>query len=312
MLDVRRLRVLKEVAARGSFSAAAESLSYTQPAVSQQIAALEREAGTVLVERGARGVRLTDAGRILVGHAEAILARLADAEAELEALSGLRAGRLRLMAFDSAGATIMPPAIARLRERHPGLEVTLEPGEGGEALAAVRAGDIDIALDIAPPRGRRADDGLERTFLLEDPMYVVLPDGHPQARRARLRLADLADESWITGAPGATCTDSQILLGACSAAGFEPRIAFHSDDYNAIQGFIAAGVGVSLVPDLALATVREDVVARSLGARPPTRVIEAVTLAAGYRSPAKQAALDVLVEVGAEFAGRNEALALAS
>src|ERR671938_546941 len=124
MLDVKRLRVLREVAARGSFSGAAEALSYTQSAVSQQIAALEREAGAQLVERNARGVRLTDAGRVLVAHADAVLARLADAEAELSALAGLRAGRVRVASFPSAGATVMPKAIACFRERHPAVEVT--------------------------------------------------------------------------------------------------------------------------------------------------------------------------------------------
>src|ERR671920_1340718 len=134
MLDVRRLRVLREVAARGSFSAAAEALAYTQSAVSQQIAALEREAGTTLVERNARGVRLTDAGRALVAHADVILTRLADAEAELEAIAGARGGRVRIVSFPSAGATIAPRAIGRFRERHPGGDVTLEPREPHEGL----------------------------------------------------------------------------------------------------------------------------------------------------------------------------------
>src|SRR6187455_3832914 len=136
MLDVRRMRVLREVAARGSFSAAADALAYTQSAISQQIAA---------VERNARGVRLTDAGRALVEHADAILARLADAEAELEAIAGLRGGRLRLAAFPSAGASIMPEAIARFRERHPAVELTLEPAEPGPALSRLRGGEVDIA-----------------------------------------------------------------------------------------------------------------------------------------------------------------------
>src|ERR687893_1699053 len=129
MLDVRRMRVLREVAARGSFSAAADALAYTQSAVSQQMAALEREAGTRLVERSARGVRLTEAGRALVRHADVILARLADAEAELEAIAGLRGGRVRLVSFPTAAATLMPRAIAMFRERHPGVELSLEPGE---------------------------------------------------------------------------------------------------------------------------------------------------------------------------------------
>src|SRR5947199_10791771 len=133
MLDVRRMRVLKEVAAKGSFSAAAESLAYTQSAVSQQIAALEREAGLQLVERSARGVHLTEAGRVLLGHADDILRRLSDAEAELEAMAGLRGGRLRLVAFPSAGASIMPEAVARFRERHPAVEVTLAPADPDQA-----------------------------------------------------------------------------------------------------------------------------------------------------------------------------------
>src|SRR3954447_4855680 len=186
MLDVRRMRVLREVARRGSFSAAAESLAYTQSAVSQQIAALEREAGTRLVERNARGVRLTDAGRALVEHADAILARLADAEAELEAIAGLRGGRLRLAAFPSAGATIMPEAIVRFRDRHPGVELTLEPAEPEPAIAQLRTGEIDIALDLTAGYRAPADDGIERLQLLDDPMYVALPLGHALARKRNL------------------------------------------------------------------------------------------------------------------------------
>src|SRR4051812_30078411 len=148
MLDVRRMRVLREVAAKGSFSAAAGSLAYTQSAVSQQIAALEREAGTRLVERSARGVRLTDAGRALVAHTDVILARLADAESELEAIAGLRGGRLRLVSFASAGATIVPRAIARFRDRHPAVEISVTPGEPDEGLAMLRAGECDLALVI--------------------------------------------------------------------------------------------------------------------------------------------------------------------
>src|ERR671917_2281471 len=163
MLDVKRLRVLREVAAKGSFSAAAESLAYTQSAVSQQIAALEREAGTRLVDRSARGVRMTDAGRALVRHADVILARLSDAEAELEAIAGLRGGRVRLVSFASAGATLMPRAIALFRERHPAVEITLEPGEPDEAMAKLRGGEADIALTIDAEFCSIAEDGIEFT-----------------------------------------------------------------------------------------------------------------------------------------------------
>src|SRR3954468_24623707 len=312
MLDVRRLRVLREVAAQGSFSAAADALSYTQSAVSQQIAALEREAGTRLVERSARGVTLTDAGRALVAHADAILARLADAEQELEAIAGLRGGRLRLAAFPSACATLMPLAIARFRERHPGVDLSLDPADPDPALRALGAGDSDIALSIEATFETPADhEGLERIVLLDDPMYVMLAADHPLARKSRLRLQDLAGESWMVGTAG-YCPDANIFLRACQSAGFDPRIAFQLDDYLAIQGFVAAGMGVSFIPDLALVAVRDDIVVRSLGQKPPVRRIVAATLVDSYRSPARRAMLDVLVEVSAEFGDRRTKLALAS
>jgi DNA-binding transcriptional LysR family regulator len=311
MLDVRRLRVLREVAAQGSFSAAADALSYTQSAVSQQIAALEREAGSRLVERNARGVRLTEAGRALVAHTDAILARLADAEDELQAIAGLRGGRLRVAAFPSACATLMPLAVARFRELHPGVDLSLLPAEPDEALRLLRAGEADIALSIETTFACSTPDDVARVELLDDPMYIMMPADHPLAGRARLRLADLTEASWMVGTTG-TCPDASIFLRACQVAGFEPRIAFHLDDYNAIQGFVAAGMGVSFIPDLALIAVRDDVVVRSLGAKPPVRRITATTLAESYCSPAKQAMLDVLVEVAGEFGTRRHELALAS
>jgi len=310
MLDVKRLRVLREVASKGSFSAAAESLAYTQSAVSQQIAALEREAGTVLVDRNARGVRLTEAGRALVRHADVILARLADAEAELDAIAGIRGGRLRMVSFPTAGATIAPRAIGRFRERFPGVEVTLAPREPDEGLDCLKAGECDIALTVEAGFDRITDKAIERHPLLEDPMYVCLGTCHPLARKSKLRLKDLAEESWIMGVTG-TCPDGLILQRACQNAGFEPKTAFQSDDYVAIQGFVAAGVGVCFIPDLALVAVRDDVVIREREGRAPVRHILAATLAGGYRSPAAEAMLEILAEVGAEFQATNQSLALA-
>ncbi len=296
---------------RGSFSAAAESLAYTQSAVSQQIAALEREAGTVLVERRARGVHLTDAGRALVAHADVILARLADAEAELEAIAGIRGGRLRLVSFPTAGATIAPLAIARFRERHPGVEVTLAPREPDEGLDCLKTGECDIALTVEAGFAPIADPAIERHPLLEDPMYLCVSACHRVARKARIRMADLAEECWILGTTG-VCPDGVVLERACQAAGFEPRVAFQSDDYYAIQGFVAAGVGVCLIPDLALVAVRDDVVIRCLEGRTPVRHVLAATLAGGYLSPAAAAMLDILREVGAEWAAQQGSLAQAS
>jgi DNA-binding transcriptional LysR family regulator len=263
------------------------------------------------VDRSARGVKLTDAGEALVRHADAVLARLADAEAELEAINGLRGGRLRLVAFPTAGATLAPRAIAEFRERHPGVELTLVPGEPEDGLAALKAGETDIALLIETGFETSYDPAIERTPLLEDPMYVLLPSGHPLAERRRLRIEDLCDESWIIGAATTTCPDSVILLRACAGAGFEPRVVFNSDDYLAIQGFVAAGMGVSLIPDLALLALRDDVVVRALRTRPPARHIVAGTLAGGYCSPAKTAMLEILQDVGREFEAKRQTLALA-
>src|ERR687893_24690 len=310
MLDVRRMRVLREVALRGSFSAAAEALSFTQSAVSQQVAALEREAGAVLVERSARGVRLTEAGEAVVRHAEAILARLAEAESELEAIAGLRGGRLRTAAFESVAETIMPVAVAQFAKQHPGVELSMAMMEPEDSLAALRAGDIDLAVTVgrgAP--GDRDGDGVAHHHLLEDPMYLVLPQGHPLARKRGLRLADVAEEPWIGGEPNCEC--NRMITQACMRFGFDPRIAFETDDYSAVQGFVAAGVGVSLIAELGLRTIRDDIVVRPLGRDTPVRQIYATALT-GYRSPATIAMIDVLREVGAEHAARRPRLELVS
>ncbi len=310
MLDVRRMRVLREVALRGSFSAAAESLSFTQSAVSQQIAALEREAGAILVERSARGVRLTDAGEAVVRHAEGILSKLAEAEAELEAIAGLRGGRLRLAAFESAAATVMPIAISAFAQQYPAVELSMTLLEPEEAVAALRAGDIDLAITFgAGKREDRDGEGVTHHHLLEDPMYLVLPPNHPLARKRGVRLADLADEPWIGGAPDCEC--NRMISQACLRFGFDPRIAFETDDYSAVQGFVAAGVGVSLIAELGLRTVRDDIVIRPLGRDTPVRQIFATALK-GYRSPATAAMIDVLRETGAAHEARRPVLELVS
>src|SRR5919202_3606684 len=303
MLDVRRMRVLREVAVRGSFSAAAEALSFTQSAVSQQIAALEREAGATLVERSARGVRLTEAGEAVVRHTEAVLARLAEAEAELEAIAGLRGGRLRSAAFESAGATLMPLAIAAFRERHPAIELSMAMLEPEDSLPQLRAGELDLALTF-DSHGGAGVDGIALQHLLDDPMYLVVPRDHPLAHRRHLRLADLAEEAWIGGP--ADCECNRLIRRTCAAAGYDPRIAFETDDYTAVQGFVAAGVGVSLIAELGLRTVRDDIVVRSLVRETPVRHIYAATLAEGYRSPATQAMLEILGEVAERYERRPQ------
>ena len=310
MLDVRRMKVLREVATRGSFSAAAEALSYTQSAVSQQIDALEREVGTKLVERSARQIRLTDAGEALVRHTESVLANLAEAEAELEALAGLRSGRVRLASFPSAGSAIVPQAIANFRARHPAVELRLIEAEPEHSLPRLRAGELDIALTYSPSLvADEALAGLDTERLLEDPFYLVLPVGHPLAARARVRLKDLAGEPWINGTDACPCSGQ--VGRACALAGFEPHVAFESDDFATVQGLVAAGVGVALIPDLGFATLRDDIVIRELASDAPVRYVEAATLP-GYRSPASEAMLEVLRETAARYRSARVELAVAS
>jgi DNA-binding transcriptional LysR family regulator len=305
MLDVKQLRVLKEVGEQGSFSAAAEALSYTQPAVSQQIAALEKRAGATLVDRTSRGVRLTEAGRALVEHAEVVLSRLAAAEAELEAMAGIRGGRVRLASFPTAGASLLPPAVALFTDRYPEVELSFVEREPEEAAQMLRAAELEVAIvfeyaEYNQPELERFYEGIELHLLVDDPMYLALPLGHPLVGRPRVRLQDGADEVWIQES-GNHSWCGRFHETACLAAGFKPKVGFRSDDYNVVQGLVAAGVGISLLPGLSLTNVRDDIVIRSLGRNAPTRRIAAATLAGRYRSPATDAMLGILDEVAARF-----------
>src|SRR5215207_7965780 len=307
MLDVRRMLVLREVALRGSFSAAAEALSFTQSAVSQQIAALEREAGCSLVQRNARGIRLTEAGEALVRHTDAILARLSEAEAELEAINGVRGGRLRLASSESAAASIMPLAIAAFRAAHPGVELSMIVIEPEDAAPLLKTGELDLALGY-DSRVRGEVDGIARTQLLSDPMFVAMPADHPLARKRGLKLADLADDPWIGSVMDCEC--NRLVNRACAVAGFEPRIEFETDDYTAMQGFVAAGVGVCLIAELGLTSIRDDIVIRSLGRETPVREVFAATLLDAHRTPATQAMLEILTNVAARYETRRPQLQL--
>jgi DNA-binding transcriptional LysR family regulator len=305
MFDVKQLRVLKAVADHGSFSAAADALSYSQPAISQQIAALEKRAGTTLVDRGSRGVRLTDAGQALVDHAEVVIARLAAAEAELEAIAGIRGGRVRLASFPTAGASVLPPAVAEFTARHPEVELSFVEREPEEAAQMLRAAELEIAIlfeydRLNPDEFERFYEGIELHHLVDDPMYIALPHGHPLASKRRLRLQDFADETWIQES-GTHSWCGRFHETVCATAGFSPKVGFRSDDYNVVQGLIAAGVGISLLPGLSLTNLREDIVVRSLGPQAPARQITAGTLAGRYRSPATNAMLEILTEVADRF-----------
>jgi DNA-binding transcriptional LysR family regulator len=305
MLNVGRLRVLKEVAYRGSLSAAADALSYTQSAISQQIAALEAETGMTLLERHPRGVSLTAAGQTLVGHAEGILARLEAAEAALAAIAGLRGGRLRVASFPTAGATLMPLAIATFRSSYPDVELTLTEGEPEQIVPRLRAGELDLAL-LFEFAGETAlqEGGMTRVELLEDPMYLALPREHPLAARGRLRLQDLQQQAWVQTSRSSPC--ARHVVRCCHAAGFEPSVSFESDDYQTVQGLVAAGVGVALIPELALSVVREDIVVRALSPSPPIRQVIAATPAGARLVPAAPAMLGVLEAAARRYETRRE------
>jgi len=301
MLQVSRLKVFVEVAKQGSISAAAEELSYTQSAVSQQIAALEAETGVTLIERLPRGVRLTTAGSTLLAHAEGILGRLAAAEADLEAIAGLRGGQLRMASFPTAGATLMPLAIAMFRAQHPEVELTLAEGEPEEIAPRLYAGEFDLALLFefeGTSESLVAD--LVRQPLFEDPMFLALPADHPLSRRRTLRLADLRAEAWVQTSSSSAC--ARHVVRCCHVAGFEPIVSFESDDYQTVQGLVAAGVGVALIPKLAVASAREDVAIRALSPSSPVRNVIAATPEGSRLTPAAAAIGMIMTSVAERFA----------
>jgi DNA-binding transcriptional LysR family regulator len=299
MLNTGRLLVLSEVVKRGSFSAAAEALSYTQSAVSQAIARLESEVGATLVVRDRRGVRPTAAGATLVEHAEAIFAQIDAAESELAAVLGVRGGRLRVASFPSAGSTLMPLAVATFRRGHPDVALTLAEGEPEEIAPRLRAGEFDLALLFEFPGVReRPGVGLRTVTLLEDPMHVALPASHGLASKRALRLPDLRGEDWVQTSASSPCARHVVRL--CLGAGFEPNVTFESDDYETVQGLVAAGVGVALIPRLALTYVHPGIVVRELSPSPARKVVAATTSGPGV-APAAGTMLKVLSDVAREY-----------
>jgi DNA-binding transcriptional LysR family regulator len=245
MLDPRRLLTFRAVARHGSFSRAAEALVLSQPAVSQQVAALERELGTTLLVRGRAGTVPTRAGELLLAHADALAARLDLADAQMDALVTGARRALRIGAFPSALATIVPAAARALRGRESDLEIAIQEGTVDELVGAVQAGRLDAAVCFQDAAAARTEhDGLRRTDLVEEPMLAILAKTHPLARRKRIALRELADEPWM-----APSTEG-ILVAACRAAGFEPRIVIHTRDPLAARAIAAAGLAVSLTPRL--------------------------------------------------------------
>ncbi|MGW5675214.1 LysR family transcriptional regulator [Streptomyces sp. NPDC003860] len=306
MIEARHLRVLRAVASTGSFSAAARTLGCTQPAVSQQMKALEGSAGTPLLIRTGREMRLTQAGEALVRHATGILAGLTAAEEEVAAIAGLRAGRVRLVSFPSGSSTLVPAALAALRAAHPGTRVSLVDAEPPRSVEMLREGDCDVALAFRYGDAARTEvdgereAGVERAEtewddlvvrpLLTDRLVALVPEGHRLAAAGTVSIGDLADDPWIAGCP--RCR--RQLVDVCEAAGFTPRIDFATDDYPAVVGLVGAGLGVAVLPELALESVRPKGVVAVTLAPEVAREIVALTLPDLSQVPAVSATLDRL------------------
>jgi DNA-binding transcriptional LysR family regulator len=292
MLDVRRLRVLREVAARGTLAAAAEALAYTPSAVSQQISVLEREAGVPLLERAGRGVRLTSAARRLVAHTEAVLAQLEQAEADLAAADGTVRGTVIVGSFPTGARAVIPPAVRALRSAHPEVRVVLHELEPHESLPRLRLGELDVAVvhsyDLLP---RRDEPGIMLTPLLDDPLWVALPPGHP-ADGPEVRLADLRGERWVGGHPDTSCY--AIVLRSCALAGYAPEVDFHSNDFAVVLGLVEAGLGVALVPQLALHGMSTSASLRPVAEMPLSRRISAAVRRGTAEHPAVRATVAAL------------------
>ena len=301
MLDVRRLRIFREVALHGTIRAASEALSFTPSAVSQQVSALERELGVELLQRTGRSVQLTPAGRALVERADGILAELAETEAEVRSVAGASPHAVRIASFASAAATIVSDAV-----RGSDLEVHIHETDPRLGLARLRAGEADVAIlweyDFVPlePLG-----AIELKPLLDDPIDVVLPRTHAAAASPALGLADLADEPWINSTALSSC--HPFLPRACNAAGFEPRIAAETNDHRALHHLVASGVGLALVPQLSQLDLPASLTARPILPNPPKRRVHAAYRRGREGDQSVQLVLELLA---APAAGRRPGLTL--
>lgn len=295
------LAVFRQVARDGSFTTAAQALGYTQSAISRQISGLESELNARLFDRVARGVRLTEEGQILLTHADAVLGHLNSVRADLAALHELTAGRLRLGAFPTANAALVPRALADFTQQHPDIAVTLTEGRTAEHMDALRTGGIDVAIVSGyDPHPAQPDIQLHR--LLDDPILVGLPLTHRLAKRRTVRLVELSDENWIAGSKVVQDT----LISACMRRGFQPRIDFVVAEWLAKLGMVAAGLGVTLVPSTAASAVRDDVVLVRLHAdETPVRSVYTATLDGSTPSPAVREFVRLLEEHSVRVARRE-------
>jgi DNA-binding transcriptional LysR family regulator len=287
-LDVKRLRVLRELAERGTVAATAQALSFTPSAVSQQLSALEREAGVVLLEREGRRLALTDAGRLLVAHADAVLAQLERAEADLRAAGGEISGTLRVAAFSSFARSVLPRVTAAMLA-HPQLDLHVRDAEPQDSVPLLRLGELDVVIaQRFPYVPRDFGPAFHVVELFDDPLHLATGPGHHDAPT---RFADLAGRPWVAGHPGTSC--HEVVLHACHAGGHEPRIVGFSNDFAVVAALVAQGVGIALIPRIAHDQAPREVRLRPLDP-PLSRQVLAVVRAGAEERPAVAAFLDEL------------------
>ncbi len=284
MYDIRRLAVLAQVAERGGFSAAAAALGITQSAVSQHIAALEREVGLSVVRRGTRPLELTEVGSALARHAAGILARLDDAQQEVEEIAARRRGRLRFGCFPTVLGTLMPAAFARFRRQHPDVRLTVVDDHLHRLIPRLESGELDLAVIYESEALPAIDTNAFHRFpICEDRFRAVLPEAHPLAARSTITLQDLRDEAWIGGAPSSAWF--RIVRHVCQQVGFVPRADIASDDYTAVQALVSAGLGISVIPGLAVRHPLPGIAVRELTSVAPLRQISVAWPVDGYQGP---------------------------
>lgn len=298
MVELRRLRTLRAVADQGTLAAAADALHLTPSAVSQQLSALEKEIGHGLLEPSGRSVRLTPAAHVLLGHADALFAQLERMEGDLAAQGTAPRGEVRVGGFPTALAGLLAQAAKPLRQRAPQVTVRVHEAETDEAVALLLARDIDVMLGMECSAAPRRDDTrFHREELLSDVLDAALADDHPLADRATISLAALRDETWVAPPVGWSC--DEVFHAGCRAAGFSPRIAHRSGDWQAVMALVAAGLGASLVPRLAQISTPPGVTIIPLTANPPMRHVFAACRAGAESQPAVRVVLEALTRIAA-------------
>ena len=290
-MDTNRMFTLREVAAHGSITAAAEALGYTTSAISQQIAKLEKEAAQPLLERHARGVVLTEAGRAVVRHAERILVELRAADAELVEIRGLRAGVLAIGTFPTAGSSLLPLVVKEFKTRHPGVDLTVLSGRFSRLVDALRRRETELSLLWDYEWNRIDDPTLTYHHLMNDPTMLLVSEHHRLADRDSISIGELRDEAWVVRADDHPV--AQTLEKLCQQGGFTPRTSVFAHDYGEVQAMVAVELGVAIAPRLAVLNPRPDVRSIKLATRPPQRRILIAHLAERRLSPAAHEAIAV-------------------